>query len=588
MALQAQTGCPGCVVSVPAGLPADTLYLQPIPDAKQGVAYDADISFRVPLTTTPVNAVDSTTPPGLPISKIEIISVDGLPYGLSWQANQTVFETAIQTDGCIKICGIPYQKDSFVLTVKLKATVFVFSQEASFPMNMYVAPKVSATDGFTLTDFTGCGSATVAITNNIPSGGHPGFTYAWDFGDSTTSTAENPPPHKYTKPGQYTVSYHATIDTGGYRLLSAKVLSVDGCTDFLGISNPDLYVFILDASGAEVFNSSPEINNTVLPHTFQPDLLLGEGNYRLEVWDEDSGLEGSDDPCGVVYFDRLNDGDTLVSGSLKVVFEIDHQVDEVMATDTVIVYPLPAKPTVIANKLTACAGSTDIVLESSYGAGNEWYRNGEIISGAMDFLYVPTTSGYYQVRYNTMFGCSSISDSTHVEFYPLPTPPVYINDRNNLELADTSALPANFALQWYLFAVPIDSATGFTYCAQVNGEYSLVVTDVNTGCTNIYFTTVAVNPMFDCTVGATEATPFHLAIFPNPATDQFSVRLPEPLAHDGALQIWDLAGRLIRNTPAAAGNDQLDADCSGLPAGTYLLELRAGERRYLGRLAVVR
>ena len=101
--LSAQSGCPGCIVDVPAGLPDDTLFLAPIPDGTLGSAYDQDISFRVPKSTTPVNAIDSITPPGLPISKIEIVGVDGLPAGLFWEANQTVFETATLTDGCIKI-----------------------------------------------------------------------------------------------------------------------------------------------------------------------------------------------------------------------------------------------------------------------------------------------------------------------------------------------------------------------------------------------------------------------------------------------------------------------------------------------------
>lgn len=586
--LPAQSGCPGCLVNLPAGLPDDTLFLQPIPDGQQGVPYDADITFRVPKTSTPVHAVDSTTPPNLPISKIEIISVDGLPYGLSWQANQTVFETDKQTDGCIKICGTPYQKDSFVLTVKLKATVFLFSQEATFPMRMYIAPKVSATDGFTMTDFTGCGSATVSFINNIPSGGVSGFSYIWDFGDGATSTDENPAPHTYTKPGFYPVSYHATIDTGGYRLLSATVLSVDGCTDQLGLGAPDLYMFILDPSGSEVFNSSPEINNTSLPHTFPVDLLLGQGSYRLEVWDEDSGLEGTDDPCGTVYFNNLNDGDTIVSGGFRVVLHIDHQTEEVMSADTVIVYPQPATPAIVANTLTACAGSDTIVLESSYGAGNQWLLEGELISGATDFLYMPKNSGYYQVEVNTINGCSALSDSVWVEFYPLPAAPVYANDRNNLELVDTAALPAEFALQWYLYAEPIDSATGFTYCAQVNGEYTLEVTDLSTGCTSSFVTGVAIDPNYDCTVGAKEAAYTGLNIFPNPATDQVHIQLDDFLPAEGALRVWDVAGRLVDQTRTAAGLNQLDIDASPWQVGTYILELLAGDRRYIGRLVVVR
>ena len=72
----AQTGCPGCLVNLPAGFPADTIYLPDLPDGVKGTPYDHDVSFRLPKTTTPVNAVDSTTPPGSPINKFEILSVE--------------------------------------------------------------------------------------------------------------------------------------------------------------------------------------------------------------------------------------------------------------------------------------------------------------------------------------------------------------------------------------------------------------------------------------------------------------------------------------------------------------------------------
>ncbi len=587
--LPAQSGCPGCSVNVPAGLPVDTLYLQPVPNGLVGEPYDEDISFRVPKSTTPVNAIDSTTPPGLPISKIEIVSVEGLPAGLFWEANQLVFETATETDGCIKICGKPLEQDSFVLTVKLKATVLIFTQEASFPMRMYIAPKTSATDGFTMTNYVGCGSAAVSFTNNIPSGGKPGFSYLWDFGDGDSSTLENPGTHTYTTPGVYTVNYHATIDTSGYTLLSATVLSVDGCTDQAGLGKPDLYLFILDPDGKEVFNSSPEINNTNLPHAFTPNLLLGQGSYRLEVWDEDSGLEGSDDPCGVVYFNALNDGDTLVSGNFRVVLNILHQVDEVFSSDTVIVYPQPVKPVIMANKLSACQGSSNIVLQSSYGAGNQWWLDGHPIPDATDFLYVPTVSGHYQVQANPVSTCLTISDSVKVEIYPLPAVPFFINDRNNLEMTDTLAIPVNFALQWYLFAAPIPGATGFTYCALQSGTYHLEITDLDTGCKNEFSLPVTFNPTYDCTVGAGEATLSSLNIYPNPASGEVTIQLEEPLSSEAVLRVWDVAGRLAQNIPVGAGADRLMLNAGDLNPGWYALELALESgKRIVGRLAVVR
>ena len=582
--LPAQNGCPGCAVNVPPGLPADTLFLPSLPNGEKGTPYNEDVSFRVPKTTTPVHAVDSTTPPGLPITKIEIIGIDNLPPGLFWQANQTVFETATQTDGCIKICGTPTKTDTFIMTVKLRATVIIFAQEVAFPMTLYIAPKISITDGFTMSNIVGCGSTTVTFTNNIPSNGASGFTYEWSFGDSTTFSGENPPPHTYTKPGKYAVNYHATIDTVGYRLVSAKILSVN-CTDIFNA--PDLYMFVKDPNGVQVYHSGAEINNAALPLTFPIGLPLDEqGNYTLEVWDEDSGLDGSDDLCGSISFNVLSN-DTIISGGFKIVLLIDRPIEEVISTDTVIVHPKPQKPLITAGSFSACANADPIILQSSFGAGNHWFMNGSLLPGETDFIYTPDTTGYYQVQVQNNFGCTSISDSVLVTYIPLPETPTYINDRNNLELEDTLALPANYALQWYLAAGPINGATGFNHCATVSGDYSLVVTDLTSGCTNVYSSTVMVDPDYDCTIGAKDVVLGELKIFPNPASEQVTVQLEQPLTENAVLRVWDVAGRLSQQIQAGAGTEQILLDAGLLNPGMYFVELSLEGRRFIGHLVVI-
>ncbi|MEO6037908.1 MAG: PKD domain-containing protein [Saprospiraceae bacterium] len=401
--LSAQSGCPGCLVSVPAGLPADTLYLPLLPDGLQGSAYNQDISFRMPKTTTPVAAVDSTTPPGLTISSIEILAVDGLPPGLHWQPNQFVFQVADQTDGCIKICGTPTVSDSFVLTVHVKATVFVISKEATFPMRLYIAPKISTTDGFSMTNYTGCDSTTVSFTNNIPSGGNPGFHYLWDFGDSTTFAGENPAPHTYTAPGVYPVNYQVIIDTSGYTLESITVVDVD-CVDQLGVGAPDLYLLVDDPSGTRVFDSSPDVNNTPLPYNFPVGLVLGSGNYTLSVVDEDSGPKGGDDDCGTLSFNILSNG-TLVAGGLTVILNIVHPIDTLTATDTVTVYPLPVLPVydVYKNRLRLI---DTVQLPAMYSL--QWYQDNHPIPGATGFTYCTEIEGFYGLLITDLTtGCSN-------------------------------------------------------------------------------------------------------------------------------------------------------------------------------------
>ncbi len=580
----AQSGCPGCVVSVPAGFPADTIYLPDLPDGIKGTPYNQDVSFRLPKTTTPVNAIDSTTPPGLTISKFEILSVEGLPPGLYWQLNQSVFDPAVQTDGCIKICGTPLETDSFILTIKLKATVFIISQVSSFPMSLYIAPKVSMTDGFTITNPTGCGSTTVSITNNLPSNGNEGFTYAWDFGDgSPVSYEEDPISHTYTQPGSYTMAYQAIVDTTGYLLESVNVVEI-GCTDPPLFGNPDLYMEIKKPDGSLIFSSSPAINNTTLPHLFPVNIHLGPGNYTLQVWDDDSGIKGSDDNCGLLSFNILSDG-TLVSGGLTVDMNIVHPVDTIISRDTVIVYPQPVNPAVISpNGLKACQGATNLVLSSSYGFGNQWLLDGEPISGATDFIYQPTQSGSYQVQYVSQNGCVATSALAQVEYYPLPAQPVWFNYNNSLRLTSPANLPAQYSLQWYNSSTPIPGETGIWYCSLVTGTYTLEVTDLATGCTNTYSSSVTHNPNYNCLIGTISPELQAFEIMPNPTTGAVLLRLNEPLQHDGRVRVLDVAGRVVQSMSVTAGTPFVSLELGSLSSGVYEVEILAEGFRGMGRV----
>ncbi|MBL7827211.1 MAG: T9SS type A sorting domain-containing protein [Saprospiraceae bacterium] len=586
--IQAQTGCPGCSVNVPAGLPVDTVYLPELPDGVVGSVYNHDLSFRLPKTTTPVYALDSTTPPGLAITKFEIVAIDGLPAGMYWQPNKFNFDVSTETDGCIKICGTPFQSDSFELTVTLRATIFFLAQEATFPMSLYIAPKVSNTTGFSMTDPEGCGSTTVMLTNMVPSGGNSGFTYSWDFGDgSPLYTGENPPPHTYSEVGMYPVSYHAIVDTAGYTLESIKVLDAD-CSDALGLGAPDMYLQISSPNnGPIIFDSSPDISNISLPYVFPVGLRLNQGNYILRVWDEDSGIEGSDDLCGQISFNLLS-GDTLVSGGITVVLNIVHPVEEIFSVDTVIVYPQPIAPVVSAPAGSeTCAGATDLVLVSSYGSGNEWLRDGNLISGATDFIYKPTQTGHYQARIISQYGCVAISNPQFIEFHALPESPVWYNYNNSLRVYDTAALPSTYALQWYLGTNPIPGETGIWYCSMNTGTYGLVVTDLETGCTSSYANLVQHNAAFDCTVSVETADLQILKVYPNPASEVATVRLPGFSGDDAVLRCWDFTGRLVF-VQTVDNADEVSIDLAGIPNGVYTFDVQAKQFKGTGKLVVIK
>jgi PKD domain len=578
--LTAQTGCPGCVVQVPAGLGPDTVYLPALPPGQKGRPYNRDIGFRLPKTTTPVNRIDGVTPPGLPISRIEILSVENLPPGLSWQANQLIFEPATRTDGCIKLCGTPLQSDSFRLNIRLRATVLILNQETSFTTGLYIAPETSSNAAFSLTNPSGCGSTTVQFVNRNPSNGRTGFSYQWNFGDGTVSVSETPPAKTYNRPGIYRVSYQARVDTARPVLQSVRILAAD-CSDLFNA--PDLYVLVKDPSQKVIFDSRPAVDNTALPHTFNINRPIGAGNYTLELFDDDSGLGFADDACGVLSFNNRS-RDTLTAGKMRLVMTTFQPITTINAVDTVRVFPNAVRP-VITAPASACTGDT-IRLTSSYTAGNQWFRGGQSVGGATASTLRTNQPGSYTVRASDANGCIALSDSVRVRFNALPTTPFFEADATaRISLLNPSALPERHTLQWFLNGQPIDER-GTSICARSSGTYTAQVTDLNTGCRNTFRLAVARNESNACTVSTSELATGTLRFYPNPATDEVMLLFGETLPAAARLRVWDLTGRLIETyeLPNARQTGQVRLDCSQWPEGWLVLEVVSEKTRWLGRL----
>lgn len=570
--LQAQSGCPGCSTSLPP-LPADTIYISAAPDGIAGAYYDHDISFRMPKTTTPVSAADPGTPPGLNINSITILSVVNVPPGLNWQPNQFEFDPAQETDGCVKFCGTPLQPGLYEVQVFVSAQVLVATQSTSFSFPIYIAPAVSNNAGFSMQNASGCGAVTVSFENNIPSNDQPGYSYHWDFGNGNTSQEEVPAPQTYSDPGVYPVSYQATIDTFGFMLTTVRVLSV-GCTDF-GLPTsvpPDLYVKIKDPAGNLILSTNPA-DNVSLPYSINANLLLQEGTYELEVRDED--LFGSES-CGYVYFDKYNT-DTLVSGDLRVVTNILHPVSVISSHDTVVVFPNPAPPMVSPGPLLQiCQGSSVTLQVGNFSDHLQWYLDTLALFGEIAPSLTVTEPGYYYATYTSDDGCISQSTPVTVDQLPLPAPPAFHAEGNELVLNDSTQLPGNYSLQWFHNGSLVTGATGLSHCNTIPGTslYTLQVTDGTTGCTRTFSLGVTLDPGQNCSTAYNGVyASDEWLVFPNPTDGLINIRLPEETRGMQLLvQLLSAAGQVVLQQMLVGEGSQVDM--RRLPAGVYFMQVQ--------------
>lgn len=577
----AQSSCPGCTISLPDSLAVDTIYLGSTPSATVFQPYEADLSFRMPMTTTAVANAGVNVPSGLNITQIEILQVNNLPPGLSWEASQTIFAVQEETDGCVRFCGTPLLVDSFRVEVVVRASLGVlFSQETSFFVPLVVEAASSSNNGFTLLNNEGCGSVEVSFINEVASNGLVGFSYFWDFGNGLTSSLENPPSQIYNSPGIYPITYEATIDTMGYFLSEIKVLATD-CTDAFG-GRPDLKLDIHDPNGNLILVTNT-LENTNLPAVFPLFLEMSTGEYSVTVIDVDAFPSGPDDICGTIAFNRENPG-VFTAGPLTIEISVFHPTETVLARDTVMVYEQPSPPlfAAIDNPLICPTDSVRLSITNFADLGEAGYLTW--FQDSTDLFLLPDQTTYYtaspalyQVRYTSPDGCLSTSTAPAFDLLPEPDT-VLLENFGNLVQVFGVAIPEGLLPRWYLDGALTDESQ-LRFCATASGLYTLELIDPQTGCSSQSSIFVVVDPSLNCDVVNTAQLPQernNWQLFPNPSQGPVSLRgyLSEPAQLD--IQLLDATGRLLQrsNYRANAGEWQQTLALPTLAAGVYYLQVR--------------
>ncbi len=567
----AQLGCPGCVITLPDSLSTDTIYISTAPDGEAGQYYEADLSFRLPITTTPVAATDSTVLPGLNINQISIQAVVNLPPGLNWQASQMTFDVSQgETDGCAKLCGTPLQPGLYLVSVVVVAQVAIVTQSSSFTFPIYIAPATVQTEGFTMVNASGCGQTTVTFSNNIPANGQSGISWWWDFGNGHTSTDEHPPPQIYDTAGIYPVHYEALIDTVGF-ILSALTIDEVGCTDvsippiFNGA--PDLFVRLYGPNGELVYESEA-VQNANPPIAFSPQLLLDPGVYTLEVRDQE--LIGSES-CGQILFTRDSNG-LMIHDALQVSLHIVHPVQHIQSADTVVVYPLPARPQLqVEAPGWLCTGST-LQLWSQYGQQIQWYRDSNLLVGQTDSLLTINQGGYYWQQYTSPDGCQVRSDTVQIEEVSPPPLPLFYNEHNLLRMYYPTAL-SNYALQWFLNDQPIGTPGDTVLCATEFGTYTLMATDTSTGCYSTFALTVVIDPNYSCLTHTDELRlSANIVLYPNPTTQTLWIEWPTTPPSPTTISIYSPDGKEVWQLLWPQGQKKFALELNQLSTGLWIIQ----------------
>jgi hypothetical protein len=151
---------------------------------------------------------------------------------------------------------------------------------------------------------------------------------------------------------------------------------------------------------------------------------------------------------------------------------------------TVTIHALPAVPAVSASGGTSLCAGKKITLTSSAATGNQWLKDGVLVSGATGRSIEVGEAGKYSVRVSNASGCSVLSPATDITIIALPaTPVITAGGPVTFCAGNTVVLTSNAATgnQWLKDGAVVNNATGNTLQVTQSGVYSVRVTNAN-GC----------------------------------------------------------------------------------------------------------
>jgi gliding motility-associated-like protein/uncharacterized repeat protein (TIGR01451 family) len=151
---------------------------------------------------------------------------------------------------------------------------------------------------------------------------------------------------------------------------------------------------------------------------------------------------------------------------------------------SVIVNPLPVKPTItISGKSILCPGDSTKLVSSEANA-YQWYKNGIAITDANSRFIVVKEVGDYTVRTIGITNCySNSSDKISISIPSLPPTPIIAADKQTYCLGDTATITSSLASinLWYRNGIQLVSDSGKSIKTTEAGIYKLVNKTVN-GC----------------------------------------------------------------------------------------------------------
>ena len=233
-----------------------------------------------------------------------------------------------------------------------------------------------------------------------------------------------------------------------------------------------------------VVHPSFTITSTTAP------LLYGSATVKLKVSSQDTAFDD------LFTYQWYKDGrlisnatqssyEVFVPGEYYLVRSLVSSTLRSIETITVSTLPLLTKPLITALNHVIPFGASMTLTTSSTGNQLQWYRDGQLIAGAVSTKYAATLAGNYTVVATNLLGLNIQSESFVLSQSEVPVTVSLTYNGSltlcsgdqlvvNTTISSTTALNA-IAYQWYRDGEMIVNATGNQYNIRQSGSYTVAI-----------------------------------------------------------------------------------------------------------------
>jgi uncharacterized repeat protein (TIGR03803 family) len=220
----------------------------------------------------------------------------------------------------------------------------------------------------------------------------------------------------------------------------------------------------------------------------------------------------------------------------------------------------PQVPATLCDNYTfdvTTTGGVPVEIYNYSGYINKLSSNTFQISSSGSFSFIAADSRNYQ----SPSGCG-----LQISIIPKPIITIYTNDQTTFCSGEGLAslgsqiqnLTSGWSIEWLKNNNVIETSGSF-FDARLSGDYSMRITQQ--GCTGIS-NTITVNAI-DCS---------NFSLYPNPATNEFTIEEPLPTRYGRDYEVWDSMGGRYATINIPGTFSSATFDCSWLPNGLYYIK----------------